>query len=38
MGGEISVDSAPNRGSRFTVSLPRAESREVLGQSLNSYS
>ena len=30
MGGEISVDSAPNRGSRFAVSLPRANSRDVV--------
>tara|TARA_Y100001936_G_scaffold194265_1_gene194112 strand:+ start:52034 stop:53449 length:1416 start_codon:yes stop_codon:yes gene_type:complete len=29
MGGEISVDSAPNRGSRFTVSLPRANNRDI---------
>ena len=38
MGGEISVDSAPNRGSRFTVSLPRANSRDVVDQSLDTYS
>jgi signal transduction histidine kinase len=38
MGGEISVDSAPNRSSRFTVSLPRANNRDVVDQSLDTYS
>ena len=38
MGGEISVDRAPNRSSRFAVSLPRANNRDVVCQSLDTYS
>ena len=38
MGGEISVDSSPNRGARFTVSLPKAKSRDIADHDLNSYS
>ena len=29
MGGEISVDSAPGRGARFTVTLPSAALSDV---------
>ena len=38
MNGEISVDSAPDRGARFTVSLPKANSRDVADQSVGNYS